>query len=500
MVFEKGDFSMKPILKLLCPMILSISLLGCSSTKSAVVDAGPLPTLPAYTTEDVQPFDYAAMTEEVYIQLNDEPRIHSPIRTRVAPKDQSFTVFFREPMNRSTVQEALQKNKLEGGIAPELNFQWVEDRQLRLAVNAPWDEARPGGAYQLDFSGAKTQSGRVLAKTPEFIAAVEEPNQLWRISLDGKVREPISSFAQPFDFRENDLSDGRYLRLTRFQSYCQCDAMYPRLHALYDLQEKKIIPYPVDLSSTYSGDGTFYADAVRGVFYAQAPENAVVPKSETAVRVQVNGYVFGASFNQDRSAVVMAVGADKEQESDYDLVIHSLKSVESNRHVQVLHGGVPLSQTDGRKLPITFVDDGTRVYTQLTKPGTMEPLYYQYTWKTGGVSAQTPPAAANPWNGFKRSEDGMFTLYTDGNLYRGEQKVAEEMNLYNGLWVPGTHLIAVPDFATGGPESRTRMLKLYDAQKRQYTTIADHLPNSMQAISVSADGKWLYVSSNVNLK
>jgi hypothetical protein len=45
-----------------------------------------------------------------------------PMRTLVAPKNQKVTIFFREPMNHASVEDALKMNKLEGGVEPSIDF------------------------------------------------------------------------------------------------------------------------------------------------------------------------------------------------------------------------------------------------------------------------------------------------------------------------------------------------------------------------------------------
>ncbi|MGZ0049875.1 hypothetical protein [Brevibacillus gelatini] len=41
-----------------------------------------------------RPFDYASMKEDVVIQLNEDPRLQSPLRTVVGPAPQAYTLFF----------------------------------------------------------------------------------------------------------------------------------------------------------------------------------------------------------------------------------------------------------------------------------------------------------------------------------------------------------------------------------------------------------------------
>lgn len=138
------------------------------------------------------PFDYAAMSEDVVIQLTEEPRLQSPIRTPVTAKPQTYNLFFREPMDRASVEQALkeqsrkkQTESEQPQAEPQFTANWISDRQLQLIAAIPQQPERLGWKeYMISVSGSKTKSGKKLEQTPEFIAVVYKPEEIWRLSTD----------------------------------------------------------------------------------------------------------------------------------------------------------------------------------------------------------------------------------------------------------------------------------------------------------------------------
>jgi len=76
------------------------------------------------------------MKEDVRIQLDAEPQLHSPLRTAVGTAPQAYTFFFREPMDRLSVEAAIRQHAKDAPavhfVEPALSFHWVHDRQLRV--------------------------------------------------------------------------------------------------------------------------------------------------------------------------------------------------------------------------------------------------------------------------------------------------------------------------------------------------------------------------------
>jgi hypothetical protein len=508
---------MKAISTLLIPLTLLV-LTGCSASSDAVrqpIDLqSPEPPLirdqineTAAGPEQDTPFDYASMTVEVLIQLNSEPRLHSPLRTLVSDGPQEYTLYFRQPMQRDSVEQALQvqakafQKDWPYSFVPELTFAWKNDQELKVTAKVPASAKADqlSDSYLLDVKGAKTQNGTVLDDVPNFFATVTKPDQLWRISLDGKVRERLSSLSEPYMFKQLGTDD-RYFFLSRFKEYCECDKELERLYALYDVETKQVISYPVPLATNYVGPGTFIVDR-RGFFYKQPDEQTVVPESQTAVPVQVDGYIHGSSFSRNGSHLLLAVGQGQEQQqTDLDLVVYALENGTSERLTGALKGNVPLREPIGSPMPIHFYDDGEYVYYAMRDQEKQTEQRYMYSWQTKQISAWNPPVDEYAWSGFIISSDGKYQMYPNAGVYKGKELVYQDLNAPGDFWINGTHLMVghkyedVPD-GVAPQESIT----LFDADTQKRWAIAEHLPGGTWVIGSSSDGKWIYLTTNADL-
>jgi hypothetical protein len=504
--------------KIVGTALLAISLAACSGkatphreaaspTTSNPVPSSERPATEKPVSDTVKeiPFDYAALQDSVLIQLDEEPRLRSPIMTVVTPEPQEYTLFFREKMNRPSVEQTLTRRaeertrKDERSVVPAFTFAWASDQQLHLTVTLPAN-AEPyfaTGSYLLDVSGAKTATGKELKEAPTFIAVVYSPPQLWRLSVDGKQKERIYSFEQPYYSMEFLGDDSRYLLLSRFQQYCECDAEHERLYAIFDQQKKRLIPYPVALTTHYMGEGEFVADR-RGFFYKQPASGMTMPESETTVNIRLNEYVHGAIISKDRSHLVMALGMEG-QEGDYDLVIRHLDTGKEQRISGALKGMAPHSELNGNKMPVTFFDDGKDLYFFMRHKAEFKELRYRYSWSTQKVSAWNPPIPEDTWSGFSASSDGMYQLYANGGLFRGTEHIADPP--YSDVWLNGTHRFVYHDYDQQAPDSSRykEQIKLYDADHGTTQTVATNLFINTAILGTSPDGKWIYVQSHADL-
>lgn len=205
------------------------------------------PTEPAGQMGEV-PYDYDAMREDAVIQLREEPRLQSPTRTVVGEGPQAYTLFFREAMDRNSVEAAIRLHAKEtadqqGYVEPDWDFYWVNDRQLQLVANLDTSPVPGQGGieYLIHVAGAKTLEGRELPEqTPAFGAVWFAPQQLWKISMDGQVRQQLTDFPVLFGMTLID-PDSRYLLLSRYQEYCECDIRYPKLYGVYVFTENKVL-------------------------------------------------------------------------------------------------------------------------------------------------------------------------------------------------------------------------------------------------------------------
>ncbi|UFJ41998.1 hypothetical protein LOK74_05735 [Brevibacillus humidisoli] len=441
------------------------------------------------------PFDYAAMKEPVLIQWEKDPRIHSPIQSVVADTPQHFFLFFREPMDRSSVEDALKRQAAEHfhPLIPTFAYQWASDRQLRLTVEIP-KAAEPdigSRSYLLSVNGAITKSGTVLQEPPSLVAVVYTPSQLWKVSTDGEEKIQLRAFDLSYPTASFIGPDKRYLLLSRYKEYCECDARLERLYALYDTEQNELIPYPIPLQTHYLGEGTFTADT-RGFFYAKSTADVTVPTSDTTVNVQVDGYVHGANFSRDHSHLIMAVGA-KEQRKDFDLLIYDLKTQNVLRLPNAIKGEEPRSALDDAEIGIAFWDDGDSVHFAAVDGETYQERRYQYSWQTQKITDWSPPVQPQDWSGFSSSSDGLYRLYPNAGLYKGKQLVEGE-RIYDGVWLDGTHTILYKQFVQSTDNRpHTVSIQSFDADTGEQRTLIEGLHHYTQLVGTSADGKWFYL-------
>ncbi|MED4581821.1 hypothetical protein P9578_03400 [Brevibacillus choshinensis] len=509
-------------------LVAVLSFTGCSMGSSPISSGSPgtvepasppAPELSPVTTEPAPsptpspasvewrreeiPYNYDEMKEDVRIQLDEEPQLHSPMRTTVGTTPQAYTFFFREPMDRSSVEAAIRLHAKEKPavhyVEPVFSFHWVNDRQLHVLAtltNLP-DVDRAGPEYVLDAAGSKTLKGKEIGEELAFYALVLVPSQIWQISLDGAQKEKLTAFTAPY-FVSNVLdNEHRFLLTYRYRQYCECDARYIPLYAVYDLNKKELIRYPIELTVNYRGKGAFVADR-RGFFYAKPEKGVQVPESEWTVPVDVKGFVHGASFSHDRRYVLMAVGA-AEQQKNLDLVITDLETGSERRMPGVVKGTIPTSESDGVILPVTFDDDGRyATFMMRENADSLNEIRQRYDWKAEKVISWNPPVAQDSWSGYYQSDDGKYQMYFNGGLYQGTNPIREFERW--GIWIPGTHLLGYAKWEEGKEgKPSTESLIIFDADQRQERVILDGLHHGFGVFGASQDGKWLFVQSEQDL-
>ncbi|WP_419877107.1 hypothetical protein [Brevibacillus centrosporus] len=461
------------------------------------------PAAPAEWHPEEVIFVYDEMKEDVRIQLDEEPQLHSPIRTVVGNTPQSYSFFFREPMDRASVEAVVRQHAKDTSqihyVEPSLAFHWVHDRQLRLLVTLArqpnLNQASP--EYWLNAAGAKTQKGRVIADNLDFRAVAVVPSQIWQVSLDGAQLKKVSGFPAPYMVSTILDNERRYVLMYRYKQYCECDAHHIPLYAIYDLDKNSLTRYPFELTVNYRGEGTFVADR-RGFFYAQPQEGVSVPENEWAVPIKVNGFVHGASFSHNRHYVLLATGPTQ-QKQDLDLLLVNLETGAQTRLPGAVKGTIPTSEADGLTLPVTFMDDGRYATFIMRKSAdSLLEIRQRYDWKTEKVIPWNPPVAEDSWAGYDQSDDGKYQMYFNGGLYQGKDKVGELDR--SGVWVPGTHLLAYVNWQEGKADSpATQSLHIFDADLRQESVILEGLSIGFGVIGASQDGKWLLVHSERDL-
>jgi hypothetical protein len=500
--------------RLLCFTLL-VTVTACSPGGGGPVEqAAPAPPAPSATAQPkplpftppahgkALPFDTSSLEEQVRIQLDQEPRLHSPIRTVITPAPQQYTLFFRTAMDPSSVEEAIRQRAIEMQkereefVVPDFSFHWANERQLQLTVSVPATDEIDYGMrrYLIDVQGAKTKRGDALQDPPSFLAVLYTPGQLWRVSLDGKLREQLTSFMDPYYSIRFLDEEKRYLLLSRFMQYCECDADHERIYTVYDSEKRELTPFPFELHTTYAGEGEFVADR-RGFFYPKQASG--IPAGGNAVSMNLSDHVYGASFSRDHRHLLMAVGKPGQKEA-FDFLIRNLDTGKEQRFPRALKGTLPADELTGGTMPVEFHDDGTSVTFHLSDPAKHGEKRYVYSWKTNTVAPWNPPIPEETWSGYTQSSDGVYQLYANGGLFKGRELVTDQV--HTGYWLEGTHSYVFEELEeTKEGERPATRLSLYDADRREKRIIAIGLPIGTQLIGTSPDGKWIYLQAHADL-
>jgi hypothetical protein len=502
----KGD-RMKHWNLVICASLALAVMAGCERVVK------PLPELPVAENPVVNnlvqqkmpsPAPSGSVTESpasaVTITLEPRGLLKAPVMTAVADSRQTYTIMFREDMNRRSVEEALGRLAPAGGqlpAKPELHFEWQNDRLLHLTVttNGIGDNPYPSRGYTLDVNGALMESGKALADAPTFRALVQKPSQLWRISAADGFAEKVSMLTEPFNLQS--LQDPGYMLGTQFLDYCECDATLPKLYSVYNIERDEMTTYPVSLMIQYKGRGDFTVDT-RGFFYEQPTNGVQVPFSDSAVRVHIDGYIHGARLSHDHKQVLLAVGQET-QDKDLDFVIYNIETKEAKTLSKKLVGQVPSSEVSSVKIPVQFQDDGALVYMYMHNDQLSRITEYRYSWSNGLLETWKPPVDDNAWSGFIPSDDGAYRFYHNGGLYRGSEPIDLPDYVYPTFWLHGTHNFVYSMVNENSPEA-IRTLDLYNVDENKSQEIAKLPPGEHSLIGGSADGRWLYIFTTSNLQ
>ncbi|WP_232696958.1 hypothetical protein [Brevibacillus daliensis] len=444
---------------------------------------------------------------EYWMQVDSEPRMNSASQLDtfgaqlITPDEQQFTIYFKEPMDRTSVEKTLKANVGEREVVIGdtcFSFHWKSDSQVVVTADQKRLPAKNEyyflGYYKLNLKGAKTKTGKTISSENGLTLYVKEPKQLYKVTTDGSKQIKLTSFKKSNESLILSDPAQRYLLVQRYAQYCECDGPLLRFSSLYDLLTKAEIKYPVELKTNYMGAGTFVADT-RGFFYP-APDAKVapsIPKSNTAYRIALKDYVHGSGFSKDRNYLFVALGT-KEQKTDFDLGIYHLKTGKLERHKKALKGHAPINQVSDQNYPVYFQDEGQYAYIRLEDyTGTDTLITYSYDWKTKKVAPWKSPEQVT-YLGFKQSTDGIYRYFgfTEGKVYKGN-KLHQVVNNqgHDGVWIPGTHKLAYVKSATSNGGTADT-LHLYDADQKKEKTIRLQ-SNDSKIIGATPDGNWLFV-------
>jgi len=424
------------------------------------------------------------------------PQLAGPsLSTLVAKRDQTYTIHFREDMDRASVESVLKRITPDNPrrVYAPLLMHWSNDRQLHVkALLGGMPDTRYSTFY-LDLYQSMTKSGKQL-EHHTLAATLAEPRQLWRLSLDGKQKERLTQFEEPFDMRLIDET-GRYLLLSQYTTYCECDATQTYAFSIYDTVTKQRTDYPnrIQLTTNYTGAGSFIFDR-RGFFYPQIGAEKKLNEFEQAIRVG-DEFVYGAKLSADGKFIIMATGKPG-LTGNPAISLYNLATQERTSIAPEAVGSIQVNEISGNLMPIEFIDDSRSVYFALRNNDPYEEIRYKFDWATKELETWQAPVSKQEWSVFTSSSDGKYHLYGSGGFYEGERKVQEVSNAspWGGLWLPDTHRYL--HLRAAGPFLK---LNMFDVETGKQTTIEDvglFQSSHVMLHRISPDGKWLYLSSN----
>ncbi|MFE5324656.1 hypothetical protein ACFQ88_39060 [Paenibacillus sp. NPDC056579] len=484
-------------------MIAAIFLLaGCfdrihnSNEVTPTAPSPPAPVIPkdsegkpAITEPSPSP---SAAAKPVHIVLEDEPRLPSQATALVSKTPKKWVLSFGESMNRASVEEVMKRNLVPAGsqdLSVDITFQWENDRMLKVTTTPkPAESSENPNArlvYSLSVNGAQTAAGNKLEKADEFRAVISDVEQIYRYSLDGKIKEKLSSFDKPYMLRS--VMDPGYIAAVQFAQYCECDAPSSKLYDLFSLKDRTFVSYPVELYDSYTGEGNFDVDS-RGFFYSN-PKGLPIPQSASVNNITIDGMIFGTGISKDRRHVFIAKGT-KDQKTDFDLAIINLDNGKQDVFEKAMKGYPPANQVSSRDTPIVFRDDGKLVIFTMENREPWGYVNYAFDWGSRTVTPWKSPTGVDDWSGANMSSDGVYQLNGDGHIYKNGVKQNGPKPIMHGIWVNGTHSMIL--FENKG--NNTKELLLYDADSGKMALTNISLRHDQYVIGSSEDGKWLYVT------
>lgn len=489
--------------------------------KDEFANSLPAPSIyPEATLEEQQAFAESVKEEpiptkwgdgkDVLFRLNSDPRLmNNSLMVSIPKRDETITIFFKKPMDRSSVEKAIKKiDERSYRFYPKLLLHWSNDQELHVKALISQAETKLNGSDQLsiDLKDARTQSGGALkisgsSVRNSFVGTIAEPLNLWKVALDQPTnRKQLTSFDIPYNEISLLDTEARYFLLARDTKYgCRCDTGPTNHYSVYDtsLDKYTYYPYGTEIMENYRGSGSFVADR-RGFFYEIPDESEVqIPMSKTAMMFKLPEFVHGAAFSKDKKTIILVTGSEKTDENtkfNFRL-IDVATSKETLLLKQEIIGGIQQSYSTDERYPIKLFDDSQEVYFEMQNPkGEMsngelnDMVRYRFNWQSKKLAKWDSPGPKNVWLSLKASDDGRFKVYANGGLYDGNKLLVSsesKPSLDYGVWIPQTH-----DYAMIEYEDNQGSLVILHAGTLQ-ETIYENIKGS--PVGTSKDGKWIYV-------
>ncbi|WP_157276819.1 hypothetical protein [Paenibacillus sp. Soil766] len=487
----------------LCLMMVAVlTIVSCENksemhpTETPIATSSPASSASQSTiptpepTSTTSPHPTNIPIDKVRIMLEEEPRMPSNASALVSSASKHWIIDFSESMNRTSVEETLKRNLLQLGSTSntvDIKFEWMNDRQLKVITSLRTTEVEANRViYTISVNGASTTAGAKLEQTSEFRATVGDIKQIYRISIDGKSREKLSSFDKPY-FLNKVPNDAGYMFTTQNTYYCECDARSKALYDLFDYGQRTHVSYPVELYTSYVGEGGKVVADTKGFFYTN-PQGLKMPESRSEYHISLDGYLFGTGISKDRRYAFIVRG-EKGQKTDFDFILLNLETGQQEVYAKTIKGNPPSNQISDGTLPISFNDDGKQVtfIMENTEPWGYE--RYAFNWDQRTVKPLASPDGEVWWS-VNMTSDGVFQLSNSGDLYKNGVKQNKPKEVSYGTWINNSHKLMMFEVVAG----RSNKLTMYDADSKQITPTNIILQPDENVIGTSSDGNWIYVS------
>ncbi|WP_128894550.1 hypothetical protein [Longirhabdus pacifica] len=436
----------------------------------------------------------------VIISLLSTPEIQSPVKTINSVLNQHYKLVFTEEMNKESVEQTITKHL---GTEATLVFKWENEKELHVTVDSEDDE------YNIDVTGATTAEGVLLQASPPFYVQIADmQTKITRLSLDGTE-------IQQFDFEDGITSfysvlNDRYVAASRMKNFNVYDS-FTHLHFMYDVNTGEKTHYPIEEDQSqvallhYSGAGSFYADR-RGFFYSKPTESNAL-NTDSAIVLNVDGYVHEAIFSLDKQHIIMAVGTSESTLHDLQLVIYD--AADGNEVMRKKDSfNVGSNEIDMVMYPVSMRDQGEFVYITL-KDEAMNDVHYMYDWSEDSITPMTFPIPYDDHIDFSASSDGNYTLYqadfSEWQLFEANEAGETLLTAFSSyrnappLWIEGTS-----QFVYMMETEQGLAMKVFDAQNKEESILDNYFFEKSNynsfAFILSANEQYAYVVETVSEK
>ncbi|OWA35424.1 hypothetical protein B9G55_12335 [Saccharibacillus sp. O16] len=453
---------------------------------------GLLPTI-GYAAES------APSRSSVTITLADEPLLRGVNEVDIyRGKVQSFRLVFSQAVNRTFIQNKLRSQARAfasaepNRVIPQLTFNWRSSRELLLTAAAP--NSRDDDQYLISVDGSEGSPGQLVVN-------LLPPASLYVLHTDSGQSEKVSGLADhPYDQVSLLGPDGRYLLLDR-GGWKQIGSNYTAAAAdsLLDLETGKRRDYPFNLTTNYTGVGSFIADE-RGIFYSATTEawRATEPDEVERFKIVTKQRVYGAVYSQDRKSVIAVLG-EPPPAGRFDLLIEPLDGGSPTLHRGVLRGNPrvdTLNHAYPAYEPVSIVDDGENVHIWLEDASRSgQDAEWVYDPSAHSITRQPIAESVAEQPVFSPSSDGLYRYYSTGSVY--DVALAKSLLLPApglGYWLDSTHqLFYSPLSDEADTSGANRQIAVYDADEDTSEIVAENLPDSAEL--VGAAGQEVYLTS-----